>query len=262
MTSAVSAYASYASGEDRDLLGRFVLPVTRLDEFDEAARNQPVETWKLSVVVADELEQAFNRINEFNSRGRATVDTIETPAHSVDDVTDAATLLGGFDVFVEVPLASDPVEYIEAISENGLFAKMRTGGITEAAFPAANNVVRFMERCVALRVPFKATAGLHHLVRGPYRLTYDTDAPTGTMFGYLNIFVAAAFVCDGDATSAEEVLRATDASEFRFSERGLEWRDRVIGWRTLSDVRGRVALSFGSCSFDEPVDEARAASLI
>ena len=41
-------------------------------------------------------------------------------------------------------------------------------------------------------VPFKATAGLHHAIRGEYPLTYAKDSPRGEMFGYLNVFIAAA----------------------------------------------------------------------
>jgi hypothetical protein len=36
MARAVASFATYSEGEDRDLLGRFILSATRLDEFSSA----------------------------------------------------------------------------------------------------------------------------------------------------------------------------------------------------------------------------------
>ena len=66
-----------------------------------------------------------------------------------------------------------------------------------APFPA-RTAVRFLR--VPARVagsPFKATAGLHHAVRGCYPLTYERDSQTATMHGFLNVSTAAAIVYSG-----------------------------------------------------------------
>ena len=46
------------------------------------------------------------------------------------------------------------------------------------AFPATGDLLRFLRAASAHRVPFKATAGLHHPLRAEYRLTYEPDSPS------------------------------------------------------------------------------------
>jgi hypothetical protein len=40
-----------------------------------------------------------------------------------------------------------------------------------------------------------------------------------------------------------------------FSDEALRWRDRTIDLAQVSASRHELALSFGSCSFREPVDD-------
>ena len=83
------------------------------------------------------------------------------------------------------------------------------------------------------------------------------------MFGFLNIFVAAVFA---QSRAHEKVLtEIVDESEiaaFRFGEDELEWRGRTATARQIVSARGSLGLAFGSCSFQEPVDELRAADLL
>ena len=85
---------------------------------------------------------------------------------------------------------------LAVLSAAGARAKVRTGGVTEGAFPASHALARFIQSCADAGVPFKATAGLHHPLRGEYRLTYEPGSPHGMMFGFLNVFLAAAFARD------------------------------------------------------------------
>jgi hypothetical protein len=56
-------------------------------------------------------------------------------------------------------------------------------------------------------------------------------------------------------------LTETDVGQFRFGAQTLSWRDR--GWpiELLRHVRQR-AIAFGSCSFEEPVDDLNAMGLL
>src|SRR3954466_16148905 len=57
------------------------------------------------------------------------------------------------------------IEELDAVSQAGCFAKVRTGGVTPDAIPSAETLARFIHECARRRLAFKATAGLHHAIR-------------------------------------------------------------------------------------------------
>jgi hypothetical protein len=270
MGRAVREYAAYRASLDAWMLGRFVVPAARLGEFENAAREllpRDGAPWQLSALVGPEHAADVARIREFNARhnGAAVVDAIETKGATPAEIdTVLACMPSGMSVYVEVPVAQDPRPLLERIAAGGARAKIRTGGITPEAFPAAEQVARFLGTCAELELPFKATAGLHHPMRGPYRLTYAPDSPSGVMFGFLNVFLAAAALRDGASErDAVAILEETSSAAFRFDDAGIAWRDRVrLGIDALARVRDVSAIAFGSCSFREPVDDLRTLHLL
>jgi hypothetical protein len=83
------------------------------------------------------------------------------------------------------------------------------------------------------------------------------------MYGYINLFLASAFIRKGVAEDdAYAILEESSIDEFRFRESGVSWNGRELSRDDLRMTRSRLFLSFGSCSFREPVDEARALGLI
>jgi hypothetical protein len=97
---------------------------------------------------------------------------------------------------------------------------------------------------------------LHHPVRSCYRLTYREDSPKGMMYGFLNVFLAAAFIGNGmKDDTAVDVLEEQSPEAFRFHDDFVEWRGHRISSDELLTTRTHVAISFGSCSFREPVDD-------
>jgi hypothetical protein len=267
MAEAVRAYASYLAGPHRDLLGRFIAPAPRLGELSDALGDSADvrEPWKVSVISGKEFVEARDAALEFNrTESRAECNAIEVPASSAVAaeklVRERSPRL---ELFVEIPVAADPSPIIAALAGTPARAKIRTGGITPDAVPSAEQVLRFLDACRTFRVPFKATAGLHHVIRSEYPLTYESDAPLGTMFGYLNIFLAAAALEDGWTNSEVlEILEQRDLSAFEFDDEGAVVNGRPLSQATLAKVRSNVALSFGSCSFVEPVSEAQAVGFI
>lgn len=262
MAGAVGAYASYLESAEAWMLGRFVVPAARLHELEAMALplvEAQGRAWRLSVLLGDDLARDMALVVAFGARNRSrlVVDAVETPATTPEAIERLARLLPrGVDGYVELRADPDPRRMIEAVRRHGLRAKLRTGGVVPAAFPTAEQVARFITRCAEAGVAFKATAGLHHPLRAEYRLTYEADAPRGTMFGFLNVFLAAALARGGaDEAIIARMLEERDPAALRFTDGAVHWRDHVVPLADLRAARGAGGIAFGSCSFREPVDD-------
>jgi hypothetical protein len=269
MRPALENYATYVQSADRAALGRFIVPILRLTELEEAGadlmpRGPRSEPWHLSVLVAEDVRSATEAMQKFNGRhssrsraGRAVIDVAELKASTVDEIGhQRRDLPASFTAYFEIPISGDVSPLVKMIAKVGARAKIRTGGVTPEAFPPAEAVIDFMVACQRGVVPFKATAGLHHAVRGEYRLTYEPDSPEWMMFGFLNVFIAATLLYSGETDeTALAVLEETDPSTFRFEDAAIEWRGERITTEQILASRAGFAISFGSCSFGEPVDE-------
>jgi len=270
MAGAVAQYAEYRAGPDVWALGRFVVPAARVAELGRAAEDvaprAPAEPWRLSALVGADAAEDLRSLGEFNCRHAApgavalSADVIEAKAETVDAVERLLAAVPRWaQAYVEIPLASDPRPLVDAIARHGGRAKMRTGGITPDAFPTARQILRFVRACTDARIPFKATAGLHHPLRAEYRLTYEADSPHGTMFGYLNVFLTAVLLPRGlSEPDALALLEERSPTAFRFSPDAAEWRGHRADRQAIEAARREGIVAFGSCSFTEPVGELRA----
>jgi hypothetical protein len=276
MADAVSNYARYRRGRHAWMLGRFILPRVRLDEF--VAHARAAQPWRLSVLASDDLAADGVAIAAFNVRHResatagaagtgACIDTIEVKAATAEEVRRIDTALPrALRVWFEIAPESAVEETIAAIAAAGERAgvKLRTGGVTPDAIPTATTVARVLLACARAGVMWKATAGLHHPLHGSHRLTYTADSPTAPMHGFINVFLAAVLARDlvsrgaPEAESLATLVALLDEQDVR----EIVWRDDQVTWRGLSldadaiaATRATFAASFGSCSFEEPVDD-------
>lgn len=262
MPAAVAAYASDLASEERWMLGRFVAPAARLAELGAASDGciaPGVGPWRVAALLGPALDADVARVRAFNAghAGRLVVDVVEAKAGTAAMVGQAANAVGDLaTLYVELPIDAEPRPLLEAVREARARAKVRTGGVTREAFPPSAQLARFIVRCAALGVPFKATAGLHHPLRAEHRLTYAADAPTGTMSGFLNVFAAGAFAFAGmQEADVVRLLEERDARALDFRDDRLHWRGHDLPIAALRDARDSFAISFGSCSFREPVDD-------
>jgi hypothetical protein len=155
---------------------------------------------------------------------------------------------GPVDTYCEVP-----IDQLDAVKQVNSFAKLRTGGVTPDAIPSIDTVAAYITACAERRLPFKATAGLHHPIRGEYPLTYEAGAPVATMHGFVNLFVASAFAWAGYG-GFRRILAETDPAAFRF-DHCAHWRGLSLSTDQIVQARTHFAHSFGSCSFEEPIAE-------
>ena len=270
MEAAVANYAAYRGDPHAWMLGRFVVPVSRLDEMKRAAYAARVfgegeHPWRLSALVGEDLTSDVARIAEFNMAAPgALVDAVEVKASREEDIVRIAVAIPrDLKTYVEIPVADDPRALIRALAEHKIRAKIRTGGVVPEAFPPVEQVARYIRECYAVSAAFKATAGLHHPLRSERALTYAPDSPRGTMHGFLNVFLAAVFQYNGlTRGDALEILRAESLAGVTFSDHGVAWKDYVLTLGEIATVRRRFAVAFGSCSFREPVDDLKEIGLL
>ena len=219
---ALSNYKQYLASPESWILNRLVLPVSELDNITVG------ENWRVTLLVNDEpgaLQQQVETLETKLPRKLSLPTYCEAPLHCI----------------------------------NGAFAKVRTGGLTPNAIPMPAEIAEFLCDAAARRVPFKATAGLHHPIRGRHPLTYAADSPQAIMHGFINVFVAAAFAWQGiDGAAVVGVLQECDPQSFEFLDDALTWRGRHLKTKQIAAARRDFAHSFGSCSFEEPISDLKA----
>lgn len=264
-------YIRFKGGREDWIVNRFICPAAKISELEAGLKWHPYDR-RFGVCLTG---RGGNSTNEFLSNTLADVksarkiesvffDAFETRlplsvlnssdlAHIVMQV--ARGLNEDTVLYLEVPISqnsrTEVPKALEAISKNpGTRAKIRCGGATADAFPSIEQVAGFILECAARRVPFKATAGLHHPVR-----TFDEEIGVAH-HGFLNVFVAAAVAWNFDADAADlvPILGATDPSVFRC----LGTRISVGNWHlSLKQLRASrdFAIGYGSCSVNEPLNE-------
>ena len=275
MSGAVAEYEAYLASSDAWALGRFVVPAARLAELAATAGEAPASASgtrrgerQLSVVLGADLSADVERLRAFCAHASkwswwGGVDAVELRAPTPEAIRDAMRVVpDSFERYVEIPITGDPTALVRALGDAGAFAKVRTGGTTSDAFPASDHVIRFLATCLREAVPFKATAGLHHPLRGEYPLTYEPGSACGRMYGFLNVFLATAFLASGAGEAdACRLLEESDPNAVTFGPAEMTWRSYRIPLDRLAQSR-RCLTSFGSCSFREPIDDLTALGLL
>jgi hypothetical protein len=91
------------------------------------------------------------------------------------------------------------------------------------------------------------------------------DEHVGTlMHGFFNLFAGAALavVHDLDEAALVEILNDDDPEHFRFTGYDVAWTDLSAPADAVARTRETLAISFGSCSFDEPRQDLRNLGLL
>ena len=219
---AVENYRSYLTWPESWILNRLVLPAAKLGE---AALG---DDWRVTLLVDSEPGATPKQVE--------TLETKQARGLSLPTYCEA------------------PIDQIR-----GGFAKVRTGGLTPDAIPMPGEIAEFLCEAARRRMPFKATAGLHHPIRAHRPLTYAADSPHAILHGFVNVFLAAVFAWHGiDRAAVIGVLHECDAESFDFSDHAVVWRGRSVTTEQIATARRDFAHSFGSCSFEEPIADLKA----
>lgn len=261
MDTAVREYQAYVGGEHGWMLGSFIVPAARLEEFaaafEQVCCGEKESPWTLSLVCAGKAAEDAQRIAEFR-QGAVFIGSLE--ARAADPGTAEAILKRLPPVRMRyVEFAPErAAEMLPVLAARGAWAKIRMGGLTPETIPGIDGVAHFLQACARERVRFKATAGLHHAVRRTRALTGAADSPRAPMHGFLNLFLAAALAFLGAEEAAiVRTLAEEDASAFRLDDELILWHDHTLIADQIERVRSEFAIGFGSCSFTDPVDDLK-----
>ena len=291
--SAIRNYSRYRRSDDRWILGAFVCPASQVDAliaYEALLRADSVHPLALlgrPAVNIDEWEDGLrgliSAVEEIDQRLDGVVSTgaleLKLPlgvASSTGRTEKAIRMLYStfsadqydFDFFVEVVpggdgdaarnVARELLRHDRADGGRRAAMKIRTGGVTADAVPDAGVVASFLCSCRDEEIRFKATAGLHHPVR-----RYSSEVGT-EMHGFLNVFAGAMIAAEHGLgpDKLRTILVDTSPDAFHFDEAGLTVGDLSVRPSRISRLRRDYAVSFGSCSFDEPQEDLRALGLL
>jgi hypothetical protein len=237
MPEAIEADRAARAGEHAWILDHFICPASRLGEL-------PRDTPPLSVVL-DRGEGDLEAIHEARLDGRS-VELVEaridpTWIPDTQRLVDA-TLGEGVRVFWELEPGRGLTGEVAAVREAGAGAKIRCGGAT---VPPVEGVAAFVAACRDAGVCFKATAGLHHAIR------------RDGAHGFLNLLAAAVFAhAEGlGEDGLIPLLAEDDPAAFSVTADGLTVHAHTAGAAAIAEARAELFTAYGSCSFDEPVED-------
>ena len=257
---AVENYSVYRSGPYAWMLGRLILPASSLREFGALISNSKNidSPWQISALVGRDIESDIEFVAKFNRDfvRHASVDTIELALDLHSKVeTFFPEIFESYTAYSELPLDTT-LSSLQALTHKGARAKIRTGGIKPEAIPSVRDIATFIVNCVSAKASFKATAGLHHPLRSTRPLTYESNSVTGKMHGFINVFLGSAAAMSGASVEVvEDILNDAEASSFSFTDSAARWKQISIPAAVLGETRDHLLHSFGSCSFDEPVQD-------
>lgn len=264
LADALAEYRRALAGADAWMLGRFIVPAMQLSVLADAVVRDAHDGrgWTVSAIVREHMDEDAAAVQAFNQRAanlHVRVDTIECRPSSSDSITWLAkTFSPAFTVHVEVGVGPTARDDLRVVARHQLRAKVRTGGLAPDAFPAPASLVAFIESARDVGVPFKATAGLHHAMRGAYPLSDELGAQSATMHGFVNLMLATATVGQRlPTTTAAALLTRTDHSALVFDDERVRWGDVELSIDAIGRMREAQCVSFGACSFREPADEYR-----
>jgi hypothetical protein len=129
--------------------------------------------------------------------------------------------------------------------------KLRCGGERPLHVPSSDIVASALSHVIRTKIPFKATAGLHHPMRH-----YANDFG-GMMHGFINVFAAGVIGKKHKLSQKQliDIIGDEIASNFKLTETNFSWRDLSIRVGDLEQSRHIQFISYGSCSFDEPRED-------
>ncbi len=247
------------------MLSWFVLPAKQLPDLvallsslpDAQRRSHPLP---LSLILSADWVTDLAQVEQCTATDPAhqifvlkAVEVAPLPPTALPRVTQQ--LPADVRVFFEIPFTADLDPYLPVLQQLGVAAKLRTGGVTPAAFPDSTQLSQCILALAQAKVPFKATAGLHHPLRGIHRCSEQMNSDSTCMHGFLNVALLATLAYHQaiPRETAVALLEESAIAPLQLTETAIHWRDFTLPLSALEQARQHFFRSFGSCSWQDPV---------
>jgi len=291
----LSNYLNYIKTNKYNLLSSFVLPINLIDDFIPTLEKIGTDYSKLDISFVatkpndainfiDSIKSDMDKINSLvNKNDKIYAKAIEITLPIKSDIGEnkddfeklyntismVSKLVNNekLQVYYEVPNSKNWIEITKntikllaeynSSNQNNISYKIRCGGVKPEMTPPNENVIAAIMTCTKYNVSLKATAGLHH----PFR--HFNDELGGVMHGFVNIFVAIILSKNMNLRTELmlELLNDENPINFEWNDNGLTWQNHFISIEDIKESKDIIS-SFGSCSFDEPIDDLKELNIL
>lgn len=286
-------YINYQNHNQKNWLGKFILPANKIIETTSILSNKNIfSTIKnkipLSIILTgcEKLDEFYNVLiqdiknienleNQFNEVIK--IDSFEIlPSKEIINTSHLNSFhkftshlnenlpepLKKIELYCELPLTDNfflekKEEYLKNIKINNeikdnikLSLKLRTGGITPKQIPNSKDIAETIYLSSKYKIPLKATAGLHVPVPN------NNPHVGAKLHGFLNVFSCMFFCYNEESINVKEminILSSYSYPDFKFSNSGLQIDNYFISNNKLEELKIKYVKSFGTCSFEEPI---------
>lgn len=292
---AITNYSKYRCEPERWMLSKFVIPSTKLKDlepFKDLFNNEPPfafsilgSTTQSTNDFKKDLDLLFTNIINFKKsvgNDLVSIEALELKVPVLQDIlfvlniiTDAISKYDtdiGLEIYLEFNLTQKHNEDLKLILRNikeynfnnknnkikFIGYKVRTGGVEAKAFPTVDKLASIIYECINSGVQLKATAGLHHPIRH-----YNNSVSTH-MYGFINVIAACILttIHKLDFKTIYDILQDEDSLNFKFTDQKFSWRNYDATKEQIEFSRIKSFISFGSCSFDEPLEDLTSLGLL
>jgi hypothetical protein len=277
---AVGNYRTYLDRPERWILSRFIATAAHVEQLREESlrmftAQHPLAVSLVSRDPASDITRVVAKLKQ--SEGRVAIGSAEVV---IDCNKDLAQQLSAHDsilkeldssglhipLFYEVPPTEswdkvfdqvvDAIDMARTHTARMIGCKLRCGGLQPQLIPPPDRIAHVLHGCASRSIPLKCTAGLHQ----PFRHADHLDGKPVMTHGYFNVFFAG-IVANTQRASVEELLAIvseSDVVDAVFSDEGISWLGRTISTEEIQRAREERVISYGSCSFEEPIEAAMA----
>jgi hypothetical protein len=257
------------------LITAVAAPSASLDEFKQVVDN--TKTMILDIVEGStkeinvpsleiKLPESFFKDSDISALDKAieyTVDQMDTSdklPHQVFFEICGFTFDNSYSDLLIEALQRHKIKLEHAAKSNYSFSafKIRCGGVEAFQFPPTDYLAYSINSAAKSKVALKFTAGLHHPIR------HYNDSVSTKMHGFLNVFGATLLSHSAglNINEIQTMLEDENDDNFSFNDSHFSWKGHSISSEEIIKLRALYVTSFGSCSFEEPIEDLQKLNLL